>query len=59
MSCGSEMEAMHTCEICDVAQQPDEQEAHRQGIGAFGLVVGDKLRKLREFMSVMLSEEVM
>lgn len=41
-----EMGAVHTCEVRDIAHQPDEQEAHRQGISALGLVVGDKLRKL-------------
>lgn len=42
---------LHTCEICGIAHEPDEQEAHGQGIGVFGLVVGDKLGKLRGIMS--------
>lgn len=42
----------HTCQISQVTQQPDEQEAHRQAIGGFGLVVGDKLGELRSTVRI-------
>lgn len=46
----------HTCQVRQVAQQPDEQKAHRQAISGFGFVVGDKLRKLH--MSVRMAHRI-
>lgn len=46
----------HTCQVRQIAQEPDEQEAHRQAIGGFGFVVGDKLGKLHT--SVRMAREL-
>lgn len=37
---------VRTSEVCDVAQEPDEEESHREAVCALSFVIGDKLRKL-------------
>lgn len=45
-----------TCQVRQVAQQPDEQKAHGQAISRLGFVVGDKLRELQ--MSVRMAQRL-
>ena len=38
--------SIHTSKVRDVAEEPNEEESHREAICALGLVIGDKLGKL-------------
>lgn len=35
-----------TGQVGDIPQQPDQEELHRQGVGALGFVIGNQLREL-------------
>jgi len=37
---------VHTREVRDISEEPNKEKLHRQGIGAFGLVVCDQLWEL-------------
>ncbi len=48
-----ELGMARTRQIRDITGEPDQEEFHRQGVGALGLVVGDELGELYTQLAMM------